>query len=192
MIKDVLKLAFVLCIISALATACVSFAYDLTKPIISGRQELAISQSYTQVFPSAGNLNDKVISGPNLVAVKESVKDGSVNGYIYTVNPEGYGGSITMMVGISYPEAIVTGVKILAQNETPGLGAKCTNPAFTEQFFAKNLNKKLTVRKNGNPEPHEIQAITGSTITSQAVVNGVNAAREHYYNIYAERIQKED
>lgn len=65
------------------------------------------------------------------------------------------------------------------QNETPGLGAKCTEPAFIDQFLGKDLSHDLTVSKNAS-QPQEIQAITASTITSKAVVKGINSARRHY------------
>lgn len=83
------------------------------------------------------------------------------------------------MLGIEYPSARISGVKILQQNETPGLGAKCTEPAFIEQFTGKDLSQKLAVSKNA-AQPQEVQAITASTITSKAVVTGINAARKHY------------
>lgn len=83
------------------------------------------------------------------------------------------------MLGIEYPSARISGVKILQQNETPGLGAKCTEPAFIDQFLGKDLSHDLTVSKNAS-QPQEIQAITASTITSKTVVKGINSARKHY------------
>ena len=77
----------------------------------------------------------------------------------------------------------ITGVKILNQKETPGLGAKCAEPAFLNQFLGKDLHEKLLVSKDAQ-KPQEIQAITASTITSKAVVDGINLVSAHYRENY--------
>ena len=83
------------------------------------------------------------------------------------------------MVGIT-ADGIVYNTSVLSQSETPGLGAKCTEPAFADQF--KNLNPaatKLAVKKDGG----DIDAITASTITSRAYVAAVNNALAIYETI---------
>ena len=82
------------------------------------------------------------------------------------------------MVGIENPSLKITGVKILSQQETPGLGSKCTEPAFLDQFLNKDLHNFLSVSKNAK-QASEIQAITSSTITSKAVVSGINLVCTH-------------
>lgn len=179
MIKDILRLAAILLVICGIAAACVGTAYEQTQPLIDERKAAAVEAGYKQVLPTAGQLSDEAASGKHIVAVKRSQTGGQTNGYIYTVAPDGYAGKITIMLGIEYPSARISGVKILQQNETPGLGAKCTEPAFIEQFTGKDLSQKLAVSKNA-AQPQEVQAITASTITSKAVVTGINAARKHY------------
>ena len=99
--------------------------------------------------------------------------------YLLITFADSYSGKVVIMLGIEYPSARISGVKILQQNETPGLGAKCTEPAFIDQFLGKDLSHDLTVSKNAS-QSQEIQAITASTITSKAVVKGINSARKHY------------
>lgn len=179
MSKDILRLAAILLVICGIAAACVGTAHDQTAPLIEARKADAVREGYKQVLPDAGQLTDEPAAGKHIVAVKRSETAGQTNGYIYTVNPDGYSGKVVIMLGIEYPSARISGVKILQQNETPGLGAKCTEPAFIDQFLGKELSHNLTVSKNAS-QPQEIQAITASTITSKAVVKGINSARKHY------------
>ena len=89
------------------------------------------------------------------------------------------------MVGISKDGNKLTGIKVMQHSETPGLGAKSTEPAWQEQFKGKSLKEALVVTKDAVKKPEEIKAITAATITSRAVVTGVNAAREDYMKNYA-------
>ena len=124
MSKDILRLAAILLVICGIAAACVGTAHDQTAPLIEARKADAVREGYKQVLPDAGQLIDEPAAGKHIVAVKRSETDGQTNGYIYTVNPDGYSGKVVIMLGIEYPSARISGVKILQQNETPGLGAK--------------------------------------------------------------------
>lgn len=135
--KNFLRLPLILDIICALSTAIVSYANNLTTPVIAERRHKDIILGYTQVLPQAVNL-EEVAAPPDsmITGIIRSEKDGQPNGYIYTVAPDGYSGQILLMVGISYPQAAISGVKILQQTETPGLGAKCTDPDFLHSLPA--------------------------------------------------------
>ena len=102
---------------------------------------------------------------------------GEVVGCAINVAPVGFGGPILIKVGFKVNaqtgEHIIWNTKVLSQAETPGLGAKCVEPAFASQF--KELNpaaNKLSVKKDGG----DIDAITASTITSRAYVSGIATA----------------
>ena len=73
-----------------------------------------------------------------------------------------------------------TGIKILSHTETPGLGANAPKPQFSGQYKDKPIENKLEVVKVAPTKDNEIQAITGSTITSKAVTLGVNDAIDFY------------
>ena len=90
-------------------------------------------------------------------------------GYVVRVSPNGFGGAIDMMVGIS-ADGTVTGVAIVSQSETASLGANCTREDFRAQFTGRSGT--LAVSKDGG----EIDALTGATVTSRAVTQGVNTA----------------
>ena len=92
-------------------------------------------------------------------------------GYVVRVAPNGFGGAIDMMVGVD-KAGTVTGVAIVSQTETASLGANCTREDLRAQFTGKSGT--LSVSKDGG----EIEALTGATVTSRAVTDGVNTALE--------------
>ena len=106
---------------------------------------------------------------------------GNTVGCAVNVSTLGFGGPIVIKVGFDV-NGIIWNTKVLAQSETPGLGAKCVEPAFAGQFREFNtLEKKLAVKKDGG----DIDAITASTITSRAYVNGIKTAVDVFETIVA-------
>ena len=105
-------------------------------------------------------------------AYKMTDSSGEVAGYCIEVLPTGFGGAVDTMVGIT-PDGTIAGIQILScSNETPGLGANATNEEFYGQYAEKPGDGSLKVDKDGG----DIVAMTGATITSRAVTNGVDAA----------------
>jgi electron transport complex protein RnfG len=86
-------------------------------------------------------------------------------GLVVKVAPRGYSSEIVMLVGVD-PELRVKGMKILSQRETPGLGANVEKPKFQKQFIGKGVKDTIEPKK-------DIDAITGATISSRAVCEGV-------------------
>ena len=107
---------------------------------------------------------------PEESAVTAAYRAGD-RGYVVRVAPNGFGGAIDMMVGVDVSGA-VTGVAIVSQSETASLGANCTREDFRAQFTGKTGT--LSVSKDGG----EIEALTGATVSSRAVTEGVNTALE--------------
>lgn len=103
------------------------------------------------------------------------------NGYAVEVAPNGFGGAITMMVGVDF-EGNVLEISVVNQTETAGLGAVCgaensAGEAFRGQFVG--MSGELAVTKDGG----QVDAITGATVTSRAVTAGVNAALDCVENM---------
>lgn len=92
-------------------------------------------------------------------------------GYVVQVAPSGFGGNINMVVGVA-GDGTVSGVSIIKMSETSGLGANASKESFRSQFVGQSGT--LAVSKDGG----SIDALTGATITSRAVTNGVNSALE--------------
>jgi electron transport complex protein RnfG len=143
-IKDIFLKGFILFIISSIAGLLLALTNDFTRPYIEQHQAEAIQEANRAV----GGQDQKLVS---------------VNGY---------GGEISMRVGISSTRS-VTGVKILKMQETPGLGTKAQEANFLAQFIGKTLSDRLQAKE-------DIDAITGATISTQAVADGVRKALEHH------------
>ena len=99
-------------------------------------------------------------------------EQGNTVGCAINVSTLGFGGPIIIKVGFN-AEGLIWNTKVLSQAETPGLGAKCTESAFADQFKQFNpAQKSLKVKKDGG----DVDAITASTITSRAYANGLATA----------------
>ena len=97
---------------------------------------------------------------------------GNTVGCAVDVAPVGFGGPIVIKVGFN-ADGVIWNTKVLSQAETPGLGAKCVEPAFSSQFKGFDPSqKKLAVKKDGG----DVDAITASTITSRAYADGLALA----------------
>jgi len=186
--KDMFKLGLNLLIISAVAALLLALTNSVTASTIAQRNEQANAEARKLVLESAQDFEEvKDAKTDNSKGVKVSeiyeAKDASGNtvGYTLKVLPSGYGGTIELMVGIDSANGQVSGINVVSNSETAGLGAKATDPEFSDQYKGKPL-EELSVLKNGTPGDTEIKAISGATITSTAVTNGVDAAIEVYNN----------
>ena len=186
--KDMFKLGLNLLIISAVAALLLALTNSVTSSTIAQRNEQANAEARKLVLESAQDFEQvKDVKTDNSKGVEVSeiyeAKDASGNtvGYTLKVLPSGYGGTIELMVGIDSAKGQVSGINVVSNSETAGLGAKATNPEFSDQYKGKLL-EELSVLKNGTPGDTEIKAISGATITSTAVTNGVDAAIEVYNN----------
>lgn len=186
--KDMFKLGLNLLIISAVAALLLALTNSVTASTIAQRNEQANAEARKLVLESAQDFEEvKGVKTDNSKGVEVSeiyeAKDASGNtvGYTLKVLPSGYGGTIELMVGIDSAKGQVSGINVVSNSETAGLGAKSTDPEFSDQYKGKPL-EELSVLKNGTPGDTEIKAISGATITSTAVTNGVDAAIEVYNN----------
>ena len=186
--KDMIKLGLNLLIISAVAALLLALTNSVTAGTIAQRSEQANAEARKLVLDSAETFEEvKDVNTDNSkgieVAEVYEAKDASGNtvGYTLKVVPSGYGGDIELMVGIDSANSQVSGINVVSNSETAGLGAKSTDPEFSDQYKGTPL-EELSVLKNGTPGDTEIKAISGATITSTAVTNGVDAAIEVYNN----------
>lgn len=109
---------------------------------------------------------------------------GNIVGYVCQITVKGYGGAIELTVGMD-TAGTVTGLSVGGSSfaETAGLGARSKEPEFTDQF--KGVVAPLELRKGDASGNNQVDAITAATITSTAVVNGVNAAAEYMSSLMA-------
>ena len=115
------------------------------------------------------------VKDENGVTVYTAEKGGKIIGYCVVNFQKGYGGDVKVMTGVN-ADGTVNKVTILEHGETPGLGAKSTDDAFKGQYIGKTAGE-ITVVKN-SPGASDVQAISGATITSNAVTKAVNEAKK--------------
>lgn len=181
--REITKLGVILFAISAIAATILAYTYDVTKEPIAAQLEQANIKARQTVLSTASEFEkvseDKYSSYENILEVYAGKKDGNVVGYTIKTLPQGgYGGAIEVMIGIS-TDNVITGVNIGTHQETPGLGAKASGE-FKDQYNEKGTDKELAVIKSGQPKDNEVLSISGATITSRAVTDGVNMATKIY------------
>lgn len=101
--------------------------------------------------------------------------DGTAVGVVVTVDTRGYASGLQVMVGVA-ADGTVAGIRILADNETPGLGKKVREAAFLSGFLGKAAPAGFAVRKDATGDEVAVDAVTGATISSRAVVQAVDAS----------------
>ncbi len=172
--KFIMKLAAILFAITFACTLLLVLCNALTKDRIAQLQLEAENSAKTEVLPMAEDFSEAK-AGLTSAAYIGKDTSGNIVGYCFKAEPSGFGGPVSMMVGID-TELNVTGVKIINMAETPGLGAKASEDSWLSQFTGKN--DTISVVKTGNAKGNEINAISGATITSKAVTQGVNDSLE--------------
>ena len=179
--RYILRLAVTLLLITSVVAAALAGINHLTAHKIVVNQQIKAWDAIKKVLPGA------IVSGEvpftDDTGMVKRVHN-STKGYAVEVAPNGFGGAINLLVGVSQ-EGTVLGVVVISQTETAGLGAVIAansqvGQTFRDQFTG--LSGKLSVRKDGG----EIDAVTGATITSRAVTEGVNAALACIANLEAQ------
>lgn len=179
--RKIVSLGLILFTVTAVTGLILGFVHEITAGPIQQTQERLKMEALSGALPEAESFTPLEVaegSGETLVEVQEAAGAGGTVGYCVTVTPKGYAGPIEIVVGIT-GEGAVRAIRILNQSETPGLGAKAPLPSFSGQFDDKQA-EKLTVVKAPPSAPDQIQAISGATITSTAVTDGVNTALDYW------------
>lgn len=169
--KEVVKPAVVLLIIASVAAAALGAVQSITAEPIRLQEEKTKAASMTAVMPDASSFEE--LEDVELTGSLTAVYKADNGGFVVTAAPGGFGGNVDTMVGID-ADGIITGLRVTKHSETPGLGAKSTEPEFYEQFAG--MSGTLAVTKDGG----EVVPITSSTITSRAVTKGANEALEWF------------
>lgn len=162
------------------AGGALAFVNGKTLPLITENKALGETRALAEVLPGMeGGFDERKNEGGKLsywIGYRDAGKT-EIGGYIFIARGSGYSSIISSMVSFDANGAIV-GVKILSQQETPGLGAKIqevrrgeTDPWFPRQFIGKTVSDDIKVKKDGG----DIDAITGATISSRTVTDSINS-----------------
>lgn len=190
--NKIIKDALALTLITLVAGVALGGVYEITKYPIAKQEAQAKAEAYEQVFTDAAafeevEMDDTLIQtirdqldqeGYKAQSIEEVMRaedqSGETLGYAFTVvTSEGYGGDIQFSMGVQN-DGTLNGISILSIGETAGLGMNADTPAFKDQFVGKQV-EKLQYTKNGATQDDEINAISGATVTTNAMTNGVNA-----------------
>jgi len=99
---------------------------------------------------------------------------GRLSGWVIKTGGQGYADKIEILIGLDHDAKTITGIFILEQKETPGLGNKISLPRWRNQFIRKSTAKPLKVVKGQSSTSNSIDAVTGATISSRSVTGIVN------------------
>lgn len=192
--NKIVKDALVLTAITMISGLALGGVYEITKEPIAKQEELTKQEAYKTVLADADSFEELEIDGTNGVDIPAKAgysaqeitgvaaaldTSGNEIGYVYTVvTSEGYGGDITFTMGILM-DGTVTGIEMLSISETAGLGMKAAEDDFKAQYAGKKV-EKFEYTKSGAAAENQIDAISGATITTNAVTNGVNAGIEYF------------
>ena len=186
-----MKDAFILFAITLISGIALGGVYEVTKGPIEQATIEANNKTYRGVFPEASSFEETSdidleacntelaasdFGGVGVETVMVAKDDaGSDLGYVInSYSNDSYGGKVSISVGIK-DDGSITSIGFRESSDTPGLGLKAKEDPFRTQYDGKSASE-LTVVKGGNAGDAEINAISGATITSNAVTNAVNAA----------------
>lgn len=188
MSSESIKNTVSLMLITLIAGLLLGLVYEITKEPIKEERQRAKEEAYKEVFADAASFENIELNREKIdseltkqgfhATVEEAMqvldKSGNLSGYVLTVTDhEGYGGDIQFAMGVR-TDGTVNGISFLSISETAGLGMKAAEDDFRNQFAGKNV-ASFAYTKNGASAENEIDALSGATITTNAVTNGVNA-----------------
>lgn len=164
--KNFILITLNLTVASIISGMILALTYYITKPFAKEQQIKLRNEA----------MNELVISADNFIPVENkegwfmAKKSNQILAYIIPSEARGYGGTIKILMAVDTNEKIIN-FKILAHNETPGLGDRATLTNFQYQFRGKKIENMEIVK---NHDTNKIDAITGATITSTAVTKAIN------------------
>ena len=192
-LKNALRTGVILFVFALVGTAMLAFTHARTEPTITRGQLEAKRALLSQVLPAALYDNDLLSSQQSvppddLLGTRQASalwlarRGGEFSGVVLeAVAPDGYSGDIALLIGID-ANGRVTGVRVTAHRETPGLGDYIdrAKSAWVDQFAGKSLAgpepKHWKVAKDGGV----FDARAGATITPRAVVKAVKSALDYF------------
>jgi electron transport complex protein RnfG len=172
--SDNLLTGLKLLLITAIATFALALTQMITEEPIRIQAEKASDEARAMVLRDAEEFVSLEVPGdtyPNIIEAHEGRSGNNVIGYTFKTMSRGYGGNIIIIVGIE-GNGRLSGVRIAQQTETPGLGAKVAEARFYEQYSGKSAENPI--------DGTTLSAVSGATVSSNAVTDAVNYAIEFY------------
>lgn len=161
---DTLKPIVVLTAICLVVSAALAGTYALTKPVIDAAKAAEANAALVAVLPEGKDFEKVECETENVL---DAYKESSGAGYVFQAQGKGFGGMITVMVGIG-PDGTITGTQVMDHSETAGIGTQIENESFQQQYVGKDYTLEGT------------ETISGATFSSKGFNYAINAAYEAY------------
>ena len=187
--KSIVIATVAILVITLVAGGVLAYVQQITKKPIEQAEQQAKEDAYREVFTDADAfrtvdgfdsetasawLSDKGYKADIDEAVTACDKDGNALGYVFVITShEAYGGDLQLALGVA-EDGTTNGISFLSLSETAGLGMQADTDEFKSQFAGKNV-AQFKYTKSGAASDEEIDALSGATITTNAVTNAVNA-----------------
>lgn len=174
--KDTIKLGVTLLIVCSVAAIVLAFSNQATKGRIEEQERLESEKLLIEIF-GEGNKFSKVsnelfesvkAAQSKVIDIYEVKKNQEIQGYAIKDKSNGYKPDVTMLVGIT-TEGKVKGLRVLSHAETKGIGTNALTTEYLSKFNEKSVEEKIVV-----------DVVSGASRTSNALIQGVNIAREAY------------
>ena len=195
--NNIVKNTLILTSITVVSGLLLGIVYDITKEPIAEAQENTKQEAFRAVLADASSfetmddfdaseamsiLEENGYTSDEITEIAEGVDDsGETVGYVINVTShEAYDGDLEVSVGIA-TDGTVKGIEMLSISETAGLGMKADEADFKDQFKDKKV-EKFSYTKSGESGDDKIDAISGATITTNAVTNAVDSALVYFQN----------
>lgn len=175
--NKILKLGVVLLIISAVSAGILGFANEMTKDKIAEIEQGTLIAALEEIFLDIDEMEE--LDGKEIKDMQEEYPDisdvyiveGELSGIAIGINPKGFDGPVEMIVGIDENSEIL-GVRVVEHSETAGIGSKAAEPEYLDGFVGQGSDGEVS-----------IDTVSGATITSNAVIKGVNDAIEIFNEV---------
>lgn len=176
-----LKLGIKLLLITAVTALALAFTNSKTQPIIEARQQEELQESLAVVFEADNYEEIDVADAPATIEQVYKASGANGDGYVFKIlSPGGYGGDIQFLIGVDSDHNI-TGFAPLNHSESAGFGAEMEQDFFKDGMVGVNMDQEVGASDAGGE--NEIVAISGATISTNVIVNGINDAREVLLNL---------
>ena len=200
LLQRIPKPVIALVLITLFAGVALSGVYSMTRPAIEAHEEATKAAAYKAVVPEAVDFEHDEDADAAIAALNGQVygtkfgkayvnefyvgKDaaGNIVGYALSVTSgDGYDGNVSLSLGLD-SSGKVLGIAFTELTETPGMGMLADEPAFKDQFANREVTQ-FVHNKGGVTGDNVIDAISGASTTSGAVVNAVNAGLDFYHSV---------
>ena len=161
---NTLKPIVVLTVICLVVSAALVGTYSLTKPVIDAAKAEQANAALTAVLPEGKDFEQVECDVENVVT---AYQESNGAGYVFQAQGKGFGGMITVMVGIG-PDGTITGTQVMDHSETAGIGTQIEQESFQQQYIGKDYTLE------------GVETITGATFSSKGFNYAINAAYEGY------------